>query len=429
MNHLDDCKPKIKTKVKQVTASIKDMALKNPDSKPRKIKLECTRDLSEEIVANLPTYNASRQLCNRAKIDIYKDFDIPGDLTFELDDSFKFIIKDDIKDLFLYFDGTWKDGDIQHRMLFFTTAKNLTLLEEYKHWFCDGTFDAVPLIFTQLFSLHILIKGKTLPLVYGLFTIKSEPITISTDFEVGIINALEENFSEAIACGCFFHFKKSIYRQIQSLGLASEYNDIGNKDNLTRQFSKMIACLDFVPLDHVVDTFVQLKSLAPSNLKDLLSYFEEYYIGKRARGRFNTKLGLPRTNNHLEGWHNGIQATIKSHPHLLSLIDCLKLEQSNTENINIRLSTGDSAKRNRYPAFATFSVMVLSTSSYGRKKCSYQTQGEHFFSYSGLFWSLVVVKNADQSDFHIRKQDKILNKCSIKCFKKIISYGKKAFDE
>ncbi|RNA35507.1 hypothetical protein BpHYR1_039976 [Brachionus plicatilis] len=42
INHLDECKPKIKTKVKQVTASIKDMALKNPDSKPRKIILECT---------------------------------------------------------------------------------------------------------------------------------------------------------------------------------------------------------------------------------------------------------------------------------------------------------------------------------------------------------------------------------------------------
>ncbi|RNA29114.1 hypothetical protein BpHYR1_009488 [Brachionus plicatilis] len=33
-----------------------------------------------------------------------------------------------------------------------------------------------------------------------------------------------------------------------------------------------------------------------------------------------TIMGLPRTNNKLEGWHNGLQSTIKSHPDLLSLI-------------------------------------------------------------------------------------------------------------
>jgi hypothetical protein len=58
-----------------------------------------------------------------------------------------------------------------------------------------------------------------------------------------------------------------------------------------------------------------------------------------------TRLGLPRTNNNLEGWHNALQATIKSHPHLLSLIDSLKLEQSNTENVYVKLSTGNVNKR------------------------------------------------------------------------------------
>lgn len=61
-----------KTKVKQLKALIRDMALKNPDSKPWKILLECTRD-SEEIVAYLPTKNVPRQLCSRAKIDTFRE--------------------------------------------------------------------------------------------------------------------------------------------------------------------------------------------------------------------------------------------------------------------------------------------------------------------------------------------------------------------
>lgn len=36
---------------------------------------------------------------------------------------------------------------------------------------------------------------------------------------------------------------------------------------------------------------------------------------------------------------------IKSHPHLLSLIDSLKLEQSNTENLYFKLSTCQENKR------------------------------------------------------------------------------------
>ncbi|CAF1040985.1 unnamed protein product [Brachionus calyciflorus] len=179
--------------------------------------------------------------------------------------------------------------------------------------------------------------------------ISSEPLTLSCDFELGIINSIEEVFPNCQVCGCFFHLKKSIYRKIQSTGLVEEYGDVTNNENQTRLYCKMLACLAFVPVDFVVDAFEEIKKKAPSKVIELYKYFEEYYIGKISRGRYatrktpiyeismwncveRTKLGLPRTNNNLEGWHNGIKSTIRSHPHLLSLIDCLKLEQSNTEN-------------------------------------------------------------------------------------------------
>ncbi|CAF1078677.1 unnamed protein product [Brachionus calyciflorus] len=55
--------------------------------------------------------------------------------------------------------------------------------------------------------------------------------------------------------------------------------------------------------------------------------------------------GMPRTNNNLEGWHNAFQSGLKSHPHLLKLIDHLRMEQSETECEYVRLAAGKLTKR------------------------------------------------------------------------------------
>ena len=88
------------------------------------------------------------------------------------------------------------------------------------------------------------------------------------------------------------------------------------ENNHVRLYCKLIACLAFVPCDFVIDAFILIKSQAPSKLKELLNYFEEFYIGKMGRGKNatrkqpryeinlwncfkRTKQGLPRTNNYL----------------------------------------------------------------------------------------------------------------------------------
>ncbi|CAF0921168.1 unnamed protein product [Brachionus calyciflorus] len=204
------------------------MSSSQPYTKPRKIILECQKNVPDEVAAILPSYNASRQLCTRNRVDPYESYDIPSDINFVLHDDFKVSEK---KELFLIYDETYNEQD---RMLIFSTEKNLQILNENRYWLCDGTFDAALSIFIQLFSMHNLKNGNNLPLVYGLFTNKQQATTV---------------------------------------------------------------------------------------------------------------LGQPRTNNNLEGWHNALQSTIKSHPHLLCLISNLRLEQSNTENEYIKLSTGQVNKK------------------------------------------------------------------------------------
>ena len=265
-------------------------------------------------------------------------------------------------------------------MMIFATEKNLQLLSENRRWLCDGTFDAAPILFKQLLTLHIIKNGKNLPLVYALVVNKqqetytklfeilkgkviNDPLSVSCDFELGLINSIEEIFPDSEIHGCFFHLKKCIWRHIQEYGLVTSYMDAKNEENQTRLFCKMLACLAFVPVDDVISAFETLKKNLPNNdLQKLYKYFEQYYIGTMSKGRYakrktpqfeieqwnclnRTIQGLPRTNNNLEGWHYALQYTIKTHPNLLYLVNSLKLKQSNTKNLYIQLSTGLVNKR------------------------------------------------------------------------------------
>ena len=93
----------------------------------------------------------------------------------------------------------------------------------------DGTFDSVPLIYTQLVTIHALVDGVCIPCVYALLPDKNQatytslcrelrniningnieplqPRTILIDFELAVKNALEAVFPGVIVKGCFLSF-------------------------------------------------------------------------------------------------------------------------------------------------------------------------------------------------------------------------------
>ena len=98
-------------------------------------------------------------------------------------------------------------------------------------------------------------------------------------------------------------------------------------------FNALIASLD-EEVDTILDQFI--------------IYFELVWIGPVQRGKkrkpmFEIELwsvysrildDLPKTNNSLEGWHNGLKQRIAvSHPTEPKLVRKLKFEQANTEFI------------------------------------------------------------------------------------------------
>ncbi|XP_057335878.1 uncharacterized protein LOC130674543 [Microplitis mediator] len=122
---------------------------------------------------------------------------------------------------FLQYDS----GQNNNRFMIFTTYANLMKLSQCEIWAGDGTFRSVPVLFKQLYSLHGVIDGHTLPLVYMLSSRKSKTVyrqilqkikellpdnimlrRMLTDYELSFVNAFKNVFIDVHVSGCFFHY-------------------------------------------------------------------------------------------------------------------------------------------------------------------------------------------------------------------------------
>lgn len=101
-------------------------------------------------------------------------------------------------------------------------------------------------------------------------------------------------------------------------------------------------------------------------VQNLINYFEATYIGRTDRAGIRrppmfpkelwnvydiTLQGLPRTNNHIEGWHNALRKFVgQSHPNIFKFIDSLRSEQNIQElkMAQISASQEPEARRSKY---------------------------------------------------------------------------------
>lgn len=77
---------------------------------------------------------------------------------------------------------------------------DISLLNKCPDWFGDGTFDIVPILFQQLYSIHASIDNKYIPLVYAFLPNKKQTNYdkllnfISQNVTVKLLEFLEMNF-------------------------------------------------------------------------------------------------------------------------------------------------------------------------------------------------------------------------------------------
>ncbi len=131
-------------------------------------------------------------------------------------------------------------------MLIYSTQTSLQLLTTARHWTMDGTFKIVPQLFFQLYTVHALIQGQTIPCAYGLLPNKQEvtytnffqilkeaqpnlnPESITIDFELAAKNAVTSVFPDTHLHGCNFHLSQCVYRRVQAAKLQRQYTEDGD---------------------------------------------------------------------------------------------------------------------------------------------------------------------------------------------------------
>jgi len=274
-------------------------------------------------------------------------------------------------------------GPGTQRFLIFATTRNMELLARSQNWYSDGTFKTAPPLFQQVYTIHVRQHGTVIPAVYVLMNERStnayvrvltelknirpdlNPSTVMTDFEQAALLAFRKIFPNVEQQGCLFHLSQCIWRRLSQTG------DLQTRDTSDSQFAleiRQLAALAFVPVDQVVAAFEALQDSQfyidnEAEIRDLLSYFEDNWIGRpNRRGQrldaifplslwnvYNAALqDLPKTNNAVEGWHRGFSEILGSyHPSIWKFIEALKKEQSLNELKLEQYVAGENPPRGR----------------------------------------------------------------------------------
>ena len=251
----------------------------------------------------------------------------------------------------------------------FISPAGKSVLRKSETWFCDGTFSRTPQPFRQIYCLYgHLNDGRVIPCVFSLLPNKAystykalfsriknivnegkdeySPTRFMSDFEYAAQKGFLDNYKDCKIAGCYFHFTQNIERNINTLGCKTLFNT-------TQWFQTLVAmmrALAFVPMSEIEKVWTEVlhkciqmhQNESTTEINRFVTYFEETYIGKVARGRrFKPKIkyevwskhqdvlaGVACTNNGVEACNGSFNRSIHVTPSLWEVIEAFKKEES-----------------------------------------------------------------------------------------------------
>ncbi|KRY12864.1 hypothetical protein T12_11089 [Trichinella patagoniensis] len=221
-------------------------------------------------------------------------------------------------------------------ILIFATEDGVKLLAQSNCWCGDRTFTIVPSWYQQLFTLHVFLRGKLLPVVYCL-TVRKDLPTYSRIFEVLHSKAEELDVQlEPAKFVCDFE-----------IALVPTFQ--GNFPNTRVQA--------VLPVNRVLAGFEIINVGMSGQVEALFQYFQQEWL-PAAKIPLWTVYGVPvRTNNHLEGWHSRMNKRARKHH--LGFYQFLKLildEQGKTETVVRQIDDGYTHGRGSVRRSAAYGV-------------------------------------------------------------------------
>jgi len=166
------------------------------------------------------------------------------------------------------------------------------------------------------------------------------PTSISLDIEMAVMNSVRQAFPRAEPHGCLFHLTKSMRRQLSENGLLQCYS----AEPQFALHARMIVALAFVPIHNLNDAFDALSNELPNELRPILNWLEDNYIGGPGRNNRRslpallppeiwsmyqrTISGIDRTNDHAEAAHRRLKRELDVvHPSIWKFTDGLRRVQ------------------------------------------------------------------------------------------------------
>ncbi len=245
----------------------------------------------------------------------------------------------------------------------------------------DGTFSVHPEIFAQFYVIHGPYLGKVIPLLFCLLPDKTyntycrlleiikheakligcsfNPKKVHIDYEIAMINAVSEVFSEDRVQGCLFHYSQCLYRKVQEFGIASSYKTHKHVKQWIRKFS----AIPFLPVNDIDNAWIEITENSPRAQIDIITNeqivkFHDYMLNTwihDSEALFDRKIWNqhnnkgPRTTNNAEGWNNKLNLQAQSG---LSFFKFIYLLQKIQVDLDIQkfelISASPSRRKSKY---------------------------------------------------------------------------------
>ena len=260
-------------------------------------------------------------------------------------------------------------------IIMIATNQMLSLIKDADCLYMDGTFFVAPDLFCQLYTIHLYkyhnmiccayfcLPNKTTSTYVKMLQIIQQRVSIRAtrfqiDYEGAARNAINQVFPDKMIKGCFFHYTQCLGWKVQEIGLVTEYN---TGEGPVRDMVRRTAGLPLLKPEDIQVGFdsavAKVSEMAEHQITvhkmvEYCEYVWNTWIGSNALfpqemwTRYNVP--GPRTNNHLEGWHNSLKNTIRRHkPDIYTFIEAIKVQQTSTNLVLQQLETGGTVSQKK----------------------------------------------------------------------------------
>ncbi|KAI1695907.1 hypothetical protein DdX_19321 [Ditylenchus destructor] len=321
----------------------------NP-SEPSQIVFTVASNQPDYVKAHLPNKKSLKDIIKRQRKEVVRPPAVPdsADLYLIPDCYRTYSPHPGTVEQFLLCDS----GDIipdKQRILILGRSSTRQWIHLVKKIYIDGTFKIAPFHFNQVFAVMGERGGFVLPIMFDMILSAFpllEPESISLDYEIGLINSVKKKFDNVKLGGCLFHLSKNLKEHLK------KNRDEQKNCTLYKRYcdepdfamsARMIVSMAFLRKVDIEDALESLYEFLPEELRPILDWFEEYYIGHQLRNGRRPALfayemwsvyqrtldGEGRTNNHAEAAHRRLQTELAhDHPTLYALIEGLKKAQA-----------------------------------------------------------------------------------------------------